>query len=213
MRFLPYIIKNVLRHKLRSAFTVLSIGFSLFLVTLLYAYIGFQDELAARSAQYHRLVLTHRNGLTDLLPAAHLDDVRAIKGVKAATPMSWFGGIYKDDRMSMFAQFATDPDKMFEVYEEYRLPPEQLAAWQSDRTGCIVGRKIAATRGWKIGEKIPLKGDIYDCNLDLTVKGIYDGPSTADLEMLWFHYAYLDELLKSKRSPIAGQLGIIVLKA
>jgi putative ABC transport system permease protein len=212
MKFLPYVLKNVLRNKVRSTFTVLSIAISLFLVTLLYGYLEFQDELAATSAQYNRLVVTHRQGLTTLIPVSHVDKVRAIEGVKAASGMSWFGGKYKEERMT-FAQFATDPNAIFTVYDEYHVPPDQLSKWQHDRTGCVVGKRIARNKGWKLGDKIVLKGDIYPVDLELMIDAIYDGEETADLDMLWFQWAYLDEALKAKRSAIAGMIGIVSLKA
>lgn len=212
MKFLPYVLKNVLRNKVRSSFTVLSIAVSLFLVTLLYGYLEFQDELAGASAQFNRLVVTHRQGITSLLPVSHVDKVRAIEGVKAAAGMSWFGGKYKDDKLP-FAQFATDPNNIFNVYEEYHVPPEELSKWQHDRTGCVVGKRIARNRGWKIGDKILLKGDVYAVDLELTIDGIYDGAETADLDMLWFQWAYLDEALKARRSAIAGMIGIVSVKA
>ena len=211
MKFLPYIVKNVLRHKLRNIFTCISIGLSLFLVTILYAYIAVQDELSAIRAQYNRLVVQHAQGLTFPIPIAYVDKVRSMPGVQAAVPMSWFGGKYKDDRLR-FAQFATDPDKLFEVMDEYTLPEEQRTAWQRDRTGCIVGAKIARKRNWKLGEKIPLKGDIYPVDLELTVDGIYGGPESTDLERLFYHYEYLDELLKKSRSVQAGNAGTITIK-
>ena len=124
---------------------------------------------------------------------------------------SWFGGKYKDDKVP-FGQFATDPQIITSVLTEYELPPEQLNAWQDDKTGCVVGAKIARKRGWKIGDKILLKGDIYPVDLELTVSGIYDGPETADREMLWYHYTYLDELLKKNKSIFAGNAGIVFLK-
>ena len=86
MKFLPYLLKNVARHKLRNLFTMLSIGVSLFLVTLLYAYLDFQEELGKQSADYRRLVVTHVEGLTALMPLAVVDRIRALPGVKAAMP-------------------------------------------------------------------------------------------------------------------------------
>jgi len=211
LKFLPYIFKNVFRNKLRTGFTVLSIAMSLFLVTLLYGFLASQDRLAAQSAGYKRLVVTHRQGLTSLLPVAHLDKLRTIEGVKAATQMSWFGGKYKDDRLA-FTQFAVDANAMMNVHDELKLPPDQLSNWQRDAGGCVVGKRIAHHRGWKLGDKIVLKGTFYDVDLELTVDGIYDGSETADLDMLWFHWTYLDESLKAKDSPTAGQIGIVVLK-
>jgi len=211
MKFLPYIVKNIMRHKLRNVFTVLSIAVSLFLVTILYAYVSVQDELAAKSVQYNRVVVQHAQGLTFPVPLAYVDRVRSMPGVKAAVPLSWFGGKYKDDKIP-FAQFATDPQTIMSVFTEYTVPPEQLSAWQNDRTGCIVGEKIARKRGWKVGDKIPLQGDIYPINLELTIDGIYDGPETADKEMLWYHYDYFDELLKKNRPIMAGNAGTIFVK-
>jgi putative ABC transport system permease protein len=212
VKFLPYVVKNVLRHKLRNIFTCISIGVSLFLVTLLHAYLTVQDELGAKSVEYNRLVATHAQGLTFPIPIAYVDKVRSISGVKAATQLAWFGGKYKDDRLP-FAQFATDPKNILRVFAEYTLTDDEIRQWQNDRTGCVVGSKIARKRGWKLGDKIPIKGDIYPVNLELTVRGIYNGPETADLEMLWYHYTYLDELLKKSRSPMAGNAGTIFIKA
>lgn len=212
MKFLPYILKNIKRHKLRSVFTVLSIAVSLFLVTMLYAYLEFQDELGRKSVAFNRLAVTHVQGLTALMPVTTLDKIRKIPGVKAAMPMSWFGGIYKDDRLA-FAQFGTDARECMKVWEEYSLEPDQLKAWQEDKTGCVIGWRLASKRKWNIGDKLPLKGTIYPCDLEFTVRGIYHGPETADPEMLWFHREYLDEMLKNRRSRAAGMIGMVMVKA
>ncbi len=212
MKFLPYILHNVMRNKLRSAFTGMSIAVSLFLVTVLYAYVNMQDEQGIESLKFARVVVTAKQGLTFPVPVAHVDKVRNIEGVKTVVPLAWFGGKYKDDKIP-FAQFATDPDHAFEVFSEFTVPPDQISNWQKDRTGCVVGEKIARNRGWKVGDKIVLKGDIYPVNLEMTIDGIYSGPSTSDLEMLFYHYTYLDELLKQARSQMAGNAGTMFVKA
>ena len=212
MKFLPYILRNVMRNKLRSIFTGLSIAVSLFLVTVLYAYVNMQDEMAVESLKYARVVVTAKQGLTFPVPIAHVDKVRNMDGVKTVVPLAWFGGKYKDDKIP-FAQFATDPLHAFEVFSEFTVPPDQLSAWQKDRSGCVIGEKIARKRGWKVGDKIVIKGDIYPVNLELMIDGIYTGPSTSDLEMLYYHYTYLDELLKQARSQMAGNAGTMFIKA
>jgi putative ABC transport system permease protein len=98
------------------------------------------------------------------------------------------------------------------VYEEYELPEEQLKAWREDPSGCVVGTKLAAHYGWKIGEKVPLQGSIYPVSLDLTIRGIYDGPSTANKEWLLFNFKYLDDLLKGKYERVAGNAGIVMTR-
>jgi putative ABC transport system permease protein len=212
MKYLPLILRNVMRNKIRSLFTAASIAMSLFLVVMLYSFLTVQDEMSTASQIYNRLLVMNVQGLAGNVPIAYVDRVRRLEGVRAATPFSWFGGIYGNDKMT-FAQFAVDPMSVAEVYEDYSVPPDQLKAFQEDRTGCIIGSLLAKNRNWNIGDKLPLMGDIYPANLELTVRGIYDGPSSIDREMLWFHFDYLDELLKKANHPTAGNAGIVVLRA
>lgn len=125
--------------------------------------------------------------------------------------MSWFGGRYRDDRIP-FAQFATDPNTVLDVFVELSLPIDQHDAWRRDRTGCVVGRRIATDRSWQIGDKIPLQGDVYGCNLELTIVGIVDGPNTSELEFLWFHASYMEDSLRASRIPVAGKVGTIRIR-
>lgn len=212
MKYLPLIIRNVFRNKIRSLFTGASIAVSLFLVVMLYSFLTVQDEMTEATKIYNRLIAMNVQGLTGNVPIAYVDRIRRIPGVKAATPFSWFGGKYRDEKI-VFGQFGVDAQAVPEVYPDYEIPPDQLKAWQDDPTGCVVGSVIARNKGWQIGDKIPLKGDIYPVNLELTVRGIYDGPSSTDREMLWFHFNYLDESLKKVSDSVAGNAGIVVLQA
>lgn len=211
MKYLPLILHNVSRNKVRSLFTSLSIAISLFLVVTLSSLLSSQDEIMERTKVHNRVAVLHEAGLAGRLPIAYVDRIRKIPGVVCAAPMSWFGGNYRDEK-TQFAQFGTDAKTLFDVYEEYQLPPDQLADWQNDKTGCVVGSLIARNKGWKIGDKISLKGNIYPVNLELTVRGVYDGDSTVDKEWLVFHFDYMDEALKERREPTAGNAGIVMLR-
>lgn len=211
MKYLPLILHNVLRNKIRSIFTSLSIAISLFLVVTLSSLLSSQEAIVEQTKVYNRVAVLHEAGLAGRLPIAYVDRIRKIPGVSVAAPMSWFGGTYRDEKVQ-FAQFGTDPKTLFEVYPEIQIPADQLAAWQKDRTGAVVGSLIARNKGWKIGDKIPLKGNIYPVDLELTVRGIYDGDSTVDKEWVVFHFDYMDEALKEKREPTAGNAGIVMLR-
>src|SRR5262249_22660679 len=111
------------------------------------------------------------------------------------------------------AQFAIDADKIFTIMDEFTIPPDQLKAFKEDRAGCVIGRKLADERKIKVGDPMPLKGDIYPFNLNMTVRGIYDGPSNRDLRMCMFHWTYLDEGLKRDfQGRGAGNAGIVYVK-
>ncbi len=212
MKFIPLIIRNVLRNKIRTLFTGSSIAMSLFLVVLLNSFLMIQDEITEATKPYNRLMAMNVQGLTGNLPIAYIDRIRKMEDVRSVIPFSWFGGKYREETIP-FGQFGTDAKYITDVLEEYELPEDQLKAWQEDKTGCVVGALIAKNKNWKIGDKIPLKGDIYDCSLELTVRGIYTGPSSTDREMLWFHFEYMDEALKARQQPTAGNAGIAMLRA
>lgn len=211
MKYVPLILHNLFRNKVRLILTGFSIAFCLFIVVTLYSFLAWQDDLANSSEQYNRVAVLHEGGLAGELPIAYVDRVRRVAGVKSVIPMSWFGGNYREEKVQ-FAQFASDPKEFLAVYPELTCPEDQIAAWQQDRTGCIVGSVIARNKGWKIGDKIPLQGNIYPVDLELTVRGIYDGPDTVDRGWLVFHFDYFDEAMKETRASNSGNAGIIMLR-
>src|ERR1700727_1921840 len=156
------VTKNAFRNKRRSILTVLSIAFSLLLLTLMMTiWRGFfLHEGSAESAD--RLVVRHRVSLTFSLPGFYREKIRALPGVVSVVPVSWFGGIYKDQKPdNFFAQFGTDPEEFFKVFRDMSLPEEQRIAWQRDRQGVIVDDTLANKYGWKLGDRIVLQGTIY----------------------------------------------------
>lgn len=179
MQTLVYVWRNLKRNKLRSSLTILSVGFSLALMTVLYGYMAMQGEWGKEAEKYHRIVVMNSQGFSGLLPIAYVDRIRNTPGVKNAVPYSWYGGNYKEEQMP-FAQFGTDPKHAFDVWEEFTIEPQQLEAWQKTRNGCVVDRRLAAKRGWEIGERIPLKGTYYPFNLDLVLVGTFDTPKNTD---------------------------------
>jgi putative ABC transport system permease protein len=212
MKYLPIVLRNVMRNKIRSLFTGLSIAISLFLVVTLYSLLTAQEEAVDANSLSNRIAVLHEAGLAGRLPIAYVDRIRRIPDVLVATPMSWYGANYREETVQ-FAQFATDAKVIFDVYPELTIPADQLEAWQKDKTGCVVGSLIARNKGWKIGSKIPLQGNIYPADLELTVRGIYDGPDTMDRGWLLFHFEYMDEALKAENYPNGGNAGIVMLRA
>jgi putative ABC transport system permease protein len=208
MTLTRFVTKNAFRNKRRSILTVLSIAFSLLLLTLMMTiWRGFYlDQGSAESSQ--RLVVRHRVSLTFSLPGYYRDKIRAIPGVVAVVPMSWFGGIYKDQKPeNFFAQFGTDPDEFFKVYRDLELPQEQIVAWQRDRQGAIVDASLATKYGWKLGDRIVLQGTIYPVNLELIVRGIYH--SNPDAKSVYFNTKYVEEAVASFK----GQAGTFTILA
>ncbi len=211
MGFLKYILRNVSRNKLRSLLTALSVGICLAMMTVLYGFITLNDALIPELAAANRMIVMSRDGFTSSIPITVLDHVKRLDGVQSVVPLTWYLGVYRDEKMPSFAQLATDPKELLKVWFEFRLDPDQLQAWQDDRTGCIVDRRNAARYDWNVGDSIRLKGNNYSVDLELTVRGIYDGPEF--INDLYFHWEYLDQELRSRNDPKAGTASILFVRA
>jgi putative ABC transport system permease protein len=192
MTLTRFVTKSAFRNKRRSLLTVASIAFSLLLLSIMLSvWRSFYIDKGAPDSAL-RIMTRHKVSLANFLPIYYRDKIRAVPGVVHVVPMTWLGAKYKDDKPeNFFAQFATDPEEYFDVAADKIIPPDQLAAWKRDRTGCVVDADLARKHNWKIGDHIILQGSIFPTNLDLTLRGIYtiDPPNSA----LYVHAKYLEE--------------------
>jgi putative ABC transport system permease protein len=202
MTMARFIRRNAFRNKRRSALTALSIAFSLMLLTLMMTIwrAFYLDQGSVQSAQ--RLITRHKVSLVFFLPGYYREKIRSLPGVEHVVNESWFGGQYKDDRPeNFFAQFSTDPQELLKVYPEFQIPPDQVEAWQRDRAGCIVDADLVKKHGWKIGDRLFIKGTIFPTDLELNIRGIYTAPQPT--ESLFFNNTYLEEAYPA----IKGSMG------
>ena len=192
MTFTNFVARSAFRNKRRSFLTVLSIAFSLLLLSImLTVWKSFYIDRGAPDSAL-RIMTRHKVSLANFLPGYYRDKIRHVPGIVHVVPMTWFGGKYKDDQAkNFFAQFATDPEEYFEVAADKIMPPDQLEDWKRDQAGCVADAQLAQKHGWKIGDRIVLQGNIFPTNLELTLRGIYniDPPNSA----LYFHAKYLEE--------------------
>jgi putative ABC transport system permease protein len=187
-----FVVRSAFRNKRRSLLTMISIGFSLLLLTLMICIWRsfYVDQVAPEAAR--RLIIRDRVSLAFFLPAYYREKVRAVPGVTSVVPITWYGGRYIDERPEhFFAQLATDPDEYLKVASDKITPPDQIKAWQRDRAGALVDVTLANKYGWKLGDRITLQGNIFPANMELTIRAIYhrDPPQNA----LYFNAKYLEE--------------------
>jgi putative ABC transport system permease protein len=157
------------------------------------------------------VVVMSNQGFAGEVPFKILDEVREMDGVVAAVPFAWFGGKYGDGT-EFFAQFGTDPERVFDVWSEFKIPADQLAEFQRDRQGCVVDRALAKRLNVNIGDRIRLEGTFYNFNLDLKLVGIYDPPEQT--LSLYYNLKYLDEGLRQTAGGRgAGNCGTVFFRA
>jgi putative ABC transport system permease protein len=213
MFYLNLIFKNIFRAKLRSALTLIGLVVAILafgmLQTVVDAWYAGSDMASA-----NRLITRNAISLVFSTPSFYRDRIKAIDGVEVVTANNWFGGIYKEPS-NFFAQFAVDQTTFFEQYKEFIVKPEELAAFKADRRGAMVGRRLAETYGFKVGDIVPIRGTIFPGNWQFTVRGIYDGADdTTITRQFYFRWDYLNEELRRVSPRRAEQVGtwIVTIK-
>jgi putative ABC transport system permease protein len=101
-----------------------------------------------------------------------------------------------------------EPEKLFKIFGEFKIPEDQKRAFERDRAGCVIGRDLVKTFGFKLGDRINLTGDIYPGTLELTVRGIFDSPSANPL--LYFNKEYLDQSMPERRRGVVSMFEILI---
>lgn len=210
MKYLPLVWRNLLRRKFRTIFTLATVFISFvlyaFLMTIRTAF-----SMGVDVAGVDRLMMMHKVSLIQLLPISYLAQIQSTPGVTLASHSTWFGGTYQDVA-NQFAVMAVDPDPYLKLYPEFRVSPEERAAWLADRQGVLVGRDVANRYGWKIGDKVPIQATIWQPKKGNTwvynISGIYDGDKSIDKTNFFMRYDYLDE----NRRGAYGQVGWYIIK-
>lgn len=208
MKFLPLVLANLGRKKVRTLLTLGSFAVALFLFGLLVAIRGAFNQ-GIDVAGNDRLMIINRTSLIQPLPLPYRERIQRIPGITHVTFASWFGGVYQDER-NFFAQFAIDPDTYRTVYPEFKIPDAQWQAFLDDRAGCVVGASLAKRFGWKIGDRIPIKGTAFPGTWEFNLQAIYEGRTAQDdLTQFWFQRKYFEE----KGPPfLKGLVGWYVLR-
>ena len=213
MKYFHLVWRNLLRRKIRTTFTALSIFVAFLLFAVLMA-IRMAFAMGVEVAGVDRLMVFHKVSIIQPLPLSYWDRIRATPGVATVTHATWFGGIYQDPS-NFFAQMAVDPASFLEIYSEYIVPEDQRKAWFEDRMGAVVGRSTLRRFGWKIGDRIPIQGTIWrmpnDAPWTFTIRGVYDvAVKGADDTTFLFQSQALDEI--RRRSFGYGMVGWYVIR-
>jgi putative ABC transport system permease protein len=203
VKFLPFIWRQLARNKIRTALTAGAIGLAVSLVCLLLTMPAGLDALLSDVASNTRIVVHNEAGLVYPLPYAYLQKIRAQPGVVSAASWTWYGGVFREEKGVEFPNFAVEPDPLGSVWADWNLDPQQLEAFRRNRDGAIVGRGTLLKNGWKIGDRVTLKGTIYPVDLSFLIVGEI---ASERAPHFWFQREYLDQALRA-----AGRGGLDIL--
>ncbi len=207
--------KNLFKHKLRFTLTVLSLAVAIFLLCVLRSLVVALDA-GVRAAAINRVVVQSRVSLFVYLPQSYGQKIRQVEGVEELTRWNWFGGYYQTPA-NFFAQFATDADKLLDVYPEIEIVEGSAEEFLRDRKACLVGAETALKYGKKVGDSFPIIGALFPRldgePWDFQVAGIYRSKKkTIDDATMFFHWEYVDKAIDAGDASGPQGVGIYVAR-
>ena len=194
MKFVYLIWRNLMRKKVRTFLTLASIFIAFVLYGVLLA-VKTGLSAGVELSGLDRLITIHKVSLIQPLPENYGRKIAGVEGISDVAHAVWFQGVYQDPS-NFFARMAVSPNYL-DIYPEIQVPKEQMEAWHKNLSGAIVGRSTADRFGFKVGDRIPIQGDIWrkpdDSAWEFTIEGIYDAEKGFDTTNLFFHHKYLTE--------------------
>ncbi|MDQ2644436.1 MAG: FtsX-like permease family protein [Myxococcota bacterium] len=204
MRLATIAIKNVARNRLRTLLTSLGVAAGLIMFIALRT-MNWSWTAAEQQSASDRIGVRHKITFIMPLPLRYAEEIRNTPGVTAITYANWFGAKDPKNESDFFATIAVEPADLLNVYREIEAPPEQVEAWKQDRRGALVGDALAKKKGWKVGDKVTLRGTIYPGDWEFHIAGIYTSKrASVDRSTLWFHWKYLNDSLPQQRRDKIG---------
>jgi putative ABC transport system permease protein len=201
-------VRNVLRNRVRTILTIVGVAIAIVTFVLLRTVLSAWTA-AADFASPDRVVTRHKVSFIMPMPGKYASEVAALDQIKQSSAAHWFGGKDPNRPDEFFGSMAVDKS-FLDVYDEVALGPGEKEGWFEDRTGAIVGKALATKYGWKVGDKVVLRGTIFPGDWTFNIRGVYTATRRSiDQASFFFHYDYLNEWVKQNRPTGADQIGWI----
>ncbi|MFM2287792.1 MAG: hypothetical protein RL684_935 [Pseudomonadota bacterium] len=159
MKYLHLVWAALMRRKLRTVLTLVSVAAAFLLFGLLDAVRVSFTQVGKSAVGAERLQTAARMSFMQPLPSSLGAQMVTVPGVRDVAWANWFGGAYQDPRNQIFT-FAVSGNYL-DLYTEMDLPKEQRTAFDANLNGIVAGDALAKRFGWKVGQRIPLQSQIF----------------------------------------------------
>jgi putative ABC transport system permease protein len=185
LKFLPYIRKNLLGHRVRTAMTVAGTAMLLFLFLFV---TSVQDGLSrVLDARDDRLIVFQAYRVcpsSSQLPIFYADTIRAVPGVKDVLPVKV---VVNNCRLSTDTVVfnGVDPKVLQAVRPNVRFLSGDWSAFQARSDAALVGKRIAERRGLQPGQTFTAAG------VTVHVAGVFASEAAGEENVIYTHLPLL----------------------
>ncbi|MGD8450681.1 MAG: ABC transporter permease [Phycisphaerae bacterium] len=206
-KFLPLVLKQVFRHRVRSLLTLSGVATAMFLFAVVQA---MQDGVTAATvtnATDTTLVVYRKDRFCPFasrLPESYLSQIARLPGVESVVPIKivvsncrtsldvvTFRGVPKDDFLQGIAP-------------RLNVPADTLHEWERRSDAALLGETLAQRRGLKAGDRFEAAG------ITVYVAGVIHSDETQDQNVAYVHLDFLQFASGSRSGGIVTQFNVKV---
>jgi putative ABC transport system permease protein len=196
LKFIPYILKTLWRHRSRTLLTVGGSAVALFVFCFVGSVQQGMNDLQSRQQAQQSLIMFQANKFcpaTSHLPQDYEVKIRKLSGVREVAPIQVFTNNCRAS-LDVIVFYGLPAAKVRSV-RDFQLLGGDWADFEQHQDAAIAGRAVASRRGLKPGEKFSI-GD-----LTVQIAGVFTSDDPAEENYI---YCHLDFLQRSKAQDLVG---------
>jgi len=178
MKFIPLVIRNLLRNRRRTVLSVLSIGVSTFIFAALMSVPAVAAQLLRDRISALRVICSAKAGFDYPLPAAYGEKIRDLPHVDAMTGYKVMLTTYREPNVYV-PIIGLDPTQLHTIWPQWS-SAEAASALAHSRSAVLVGQGLMTKYKWKVGDNIIFHGVFPEVDVGLTVVGTLNDKAVGD---------------------------------
>ena len=205
MKFLPYTLKTLWRHRARTFLTVSGSAVALFVFCFVGAVQEGMNDLQRRQRATGSLITFQANKFcpaTSHLPQDYDRQIAQLDGVRDVIPVQVYTNNCRAS-LDVVVFYGVPPEKLRQA-RDFELASGDWAEFETHQDAAVVGRAVAARRGIRAGDKFSI-GD-----LSVNVAGIFSSDDPAEENYIYSHLAFLQRGKRMNQVGMVTQFEILL---
>lgn len=186
LRFLPYTLKTLWRHRSRTILTVSGSAVALFVFCFVGSIQEGMNDLQRRQEAKRSLIVFQANKFcpaTSHLPQDYERRIARIEGVREVIPIQVFTNNCRAS-LDVVVFYGVPPDRLRRA-RDFELVSGGWAEFEQHQDAAVVGRAVAARRGLKVGDRFSIG------ELTVNVAGVYRSDDPTEDNYIYTHLEFL----------------------
>ena len=205
MKFIPYVLKTLRRHRARSLLTISGSAVALFVYCFVAAVGEGLDQLEQRAEGQRTLISFQANKFcpaTSHLPQDYDQQILKMDGVREVVPIQVFTNNCRAS-LDVVVFYGLPPNQLQRV-RQFRLVNGNWNDFQQHQDSAVMGRSVASRRGVNIGDRFTIG------ELSVQVVGIFAADDRAEENYIYTHLEFLQHRQNQDRVGTVTQHEILL---